>query len=72
MGRKRKGPEVMIAVSQRMDAAQWAEFTAAAGQPAEVTREFIAWYLRKPGASLPVRPARPAVADDPLAERAAS
>lgn len=40
---------------------EWYEFDAAAKaqetERAAVIREFIAWYLRKPGAKLPVRPA---------------
>ena len=39
---------------------EWYEFDAAAKaqetERAAVIREFIAWYLRKPGAKLPVRP----------------
>jgi hypothetical protein len=40
---------------------EWYEFDAAAKsmdtERAALIREFIAWYLRKPGAKLPTRPA---------------
>jgi hypothetical protein len=41
----------------RVPDADWAELgeVAEAGR-AEVIRQFIAWYLRRPGAKLPVRP----------------
>ncbi|MBZ6252190.1 hypothetical protein KVH27_27980 [Streptomyces olivaceus] len=43
---------------------EWYEFDAAAKamgtERATLVREFIAWYLREPGAELPERPARDA------------
>jgi hypothetical protein len=40
----------------------WEPFGAAVGmrERAEVIRQFVAWYLRRPGAKLPVRPPLPA------------
>jgi hypothetical protein len=36
---------------------EWEEFKALAGRKnASVVRQFIRWYLRKPGAKLPARP----------------
>lgn len=38
----------------------WGEFKAVAGRRGpSVLREFIRWYLRRPGAKLPVRPPAP-------------
>lgn len=34
----------------------WTELGEVAESRAEVIREFIAWYLRRPGAKLPERP----------------
>lgn len=47
---------------------EWYDFDRAAKaqdtERAALVREFIAWYLRKPGAKLPERPAAGAWADD--------
>jgi hypothetical protein len=49
---------------------EWYEFDEAAKsmdtERATLIREFIAWYLRKPGAKMPVRPA--AVSTPPAPE----
>jgi hypothetical protein len=44
----------------RVDAEDWDEFGTRVGpkERSRVVREFIAWYLRKPGAKLPERPPR--------------
>lgn len=39
---------------------EWEEFKAVAGRKnASLVRQFIRWYLRKPGAKLPTRPPMP-------------
>lgn len=45
----------------RVDAEEWDDFGTVVGPKnrSRVVREFIAWYLRKPGAKLPQRPTRP-------------
>lgn len=41
----------------RIADADWVELgEVAEGGRAEVIRQFIAWYLRRPGAKMPVRP----------------
>ncbi len=47
----------MTGVHLRADPAVWEDFTAATeGEHAEITRQFWAWYVRRPGAKLPKRP----------------
>jgi hypothetical protein len=46
--------------SFRVEADLWARFGEAAGnRRASLLREFIRWWLRMPGAKLPVRPGKP-------------
>jgi hypothetical protein len=41
----------------RVDPGEWPEFIAATnGEHAEILRQFVSWYLRKPRARLPKRP----------------
>jgi uncharacterized membrane protein YcfT len=48
----------MPVIRLRADTAVWEDFTTATnGQHAEITRQFWAWYVRRPGAKLPRRPA---------------
>lgn len=44
----------------RIDDADWTDLGAAAGERnrAQVIRELVRWYLRRPGAKLPDRPPR--------------
>jgi hypothetical protein len=44
----------------RIDDSDWADLGAAAGERnrANVIRELVRWYLRRPGAKLPERPPR--------------
>lgn len=44
----------------RIDDPEWNDLGAAAGERnrAHVIREFVRWYLRRPGAKLPERPPR--------------
>jgi hypothetical protein len=59
MARPRRGTEPMQVIRLRGDTEDWAAFTTATdGQQAEVTRQFWAWYVRRPGAKLPQRPPR--------------
>ncbi len=53
MGRPRKGELQQT----RIPEADWLEMHELAGpQRAEIIRQFIAWYLRRPGAKQPDRP----------------
>lgn len=59
MPRPLRGTEPMTGVNLRADPSVWEDFIAATdGQQAEVTRQFWAWYVRRPGAKLPQRPPR--------------
>jgi hypothetical protein len=40
----------------RVSDEDWADLGERAGNRAQVMRELIAWYLRRPGAELPERP----------------
>jgi len=53
VGRPRKGELQQT----RIPEADWLEMHELAGpQRAEIIRQFIAWYLRRPGAAMPGRP----------------
>lgn len=50
--------KTMPAVRLRVEKADWDALTEATdGQQAETTRQLIAWWLRRPGAKMPPRPA---------------
>ena len=59
-GRPRRGAEPMSVVHLRLDRADWADLeTVTGGQQAEITRQLVAWYLRRRGAKMPPRPPLP-------------
>jgi hypothetical protein len=47
----------------RIDEALWGEFGRLTGDRSAVIRQFIRWYVRERGATLPKRPSRSAETD---------
>ncbi len=58
-GSHRSGQHRTFRALCTIDGALWKEFGKVVGNRAEVLRQFIGWYLGKPGVKMPRRPKPP-------------